>query len=104
MALPPPRDHKITLAAAVALTRRFRETAGPKTERGGMFHRAQLDQLLAQPGCMGLRFYQGRNADGSFAMVLVGVDVTGSDMTDGDILEQHYPCPPYCGDPDGLNS
>jgi hypothetical protein len=53
---------------------------------------------------MGLRFYQGRNADGSFAMVLVGVDDTGNDMTDGDILEQHYPCPPYCGDPDGLNS
>ena len=104
MALPPARDHKITLAEAVALTRRFRETANPKTERGGMFHRAQVDQLLAQAGCVGLRFYQGRNADGSAAIVLVGVDAQGNDMTDGDILERQYPCPPYCGDLDGLNS
>jgi hypothetical protein len=104
MALPPAHDHKITLAEAIALTRRFRETASPKTERGGMFHRASVDELLGQPGCTGLRFYHGRNADGSSAIVLVGVDAKGNDMTDGTILERQYPCPPYCGDPDGLNS
>ena len=104
MALPPPRDHTITLADAVALTRRFRETASPKTERGGMFHRAPVDELLKQAGCAGLRFYQGRNADGSSAVVLVGVDEKGNDMTGGIILERQFPCPPYCGDPDGLNA
>jgi len=104
MALPPSRDHKITLAEAIALTRRFRETASPKTERGGMFHRAPVDELLRQPGCAGLRFYHGRNADGTSAIVLVGVDERGNDMTDGLILERQFPCPPFCGEPDGLNS
>jgi hypothetical protein len=104
MALPPARDHKITLVEAIALTRRFRETASPNSERGGMFHRAALDELLRQPGCAGVRLYHGRNPDGSAALLLVGVDEQGNDMTDGTILERQYPCPPYCGDPDGLNS
>jgi hypothetical protein len=104
MALPPARDHKITLAEAIGLTRRFRETASPTTERGGMFHRASVDELLRQPGCAGLRLYPGRNADGSAAIVLVAVNEQGNDMTDGIILERQYPCPPFCGDPDGLNA
>lgn len=104
MALPPPRDHRITLAEAMALTRRFKESVSPKTERGGMFHRAAVDEVLRQPGCVGLRFYHGRNADGSAAVVLVGVDEQGNDMTDGVLLERQYPCPPYCGEPDGLNA
>jgi len=103
MALPPSHDHRITLAEAIALTQRSRDAASPRNERGGMFHRAAVDELLAQPGCVGLRYYHGRHADGSSAIVLVGVDDKGNDMTDGVLLERQFPCPPYCGDPDGLN-
>ncbi len=101
MALPP-RDHRITLAEAAALTRRHRETK-VSTEKAGSFHKDQVLALLAQPGCVGLRIYHGLNADGSRAFVLTGIDAKDNDLT-GEILEKHFPCPPYCGETDPLNS
>jgi hypothetical protein len=68
-----------------------------------MFPRAAVQALLAQKGCEGLRYYFGRKDDGSSALVLVGVDADGNDMTSGEILEWSYPCPPVCGDPGDLN-
>jgi hypothetical protein len=55
-----------------------------------------IDRILAQPGCNGIRFYFGTKTDGSLALVLVGVDENEKDMTEGVILEDHYPCPPFC--------
>lgn len=103
MPMPPQRDHRIGRAEAAAMTRRFREGAGPKAERGGMFPRAAVQALLAQKGCEGLRYYFGRKDDGSSALILVGVDADGNDMSSGEVLEWSYPCPPFCGDPGDLN-
>lgn len=104
MPMPPQRDHAISRAEAAAMTRRFRDSAGAKTERGGMFSRVAVQDLLAQSGCEGLRYYFGRKDDGMSAMLLVGVDANGNDMNGGTILEWSYPCPPFCGDPNDLNS
>jgi hypothetical protein len=98
----PPRDHHITLTAAAVLTKRFQDAkAGP--EKSGAFHKDQVLKLLAQTGCVALRIHYGRNADGSPALVLTGMDATDSDLT-GEILEAHFPCPPLCGDGNTLNS
>jgi len=106
--MPPQRDHRIPLAAAAALTRRHREAAGGRTaaegEHGGMFPRDAVQRLLARKGCEGLRIYYGRAEAGTPVLVLVGVDADGNDIAGGEILEWSFPCPPYCGDPDGLNS
>jgi len=32
------------------------------------------------------------------------VDKADNDLTGGVILEMHYPCPPFCGDGNPLNS
>ena len=103
MALPPSRDHKITLADARALLQRHRTAVAQGAERGGMFHAKAVQDLLAQPGCVGLRIYHGRNPDATPALVLVGVDAKGNDLSSGTLLELHFPCPPFCSDPDGLN-
>jgi hypothetical protein len=97
----PARDHRITLTEAAALTKRHRE-AKVFTEKSGAFHKDQVLRLLAQPGCVGLRIHYGRNADGTPALVLTGIDVSDSDLT-GDILEKHFPCPPVCGAGSALN-
>src|SRR6478672_2292415 len=66
MTNPPPRNHKITAAEARALMgKRHKEL----TTRGGHFPREAIDAILAQPGCTGIRFYYGGNADGSPAIV-----------------------------------
>ncbi|HET6947705.1 MAG TPA: hypothetical protein VFJ45_07825 [bacterium] len=95
MALPPFRDHRIPPTDAAALTRRHREDR-PQAHRGGMFHAKAVLDLLAQQGCAGLRYYFGRNADGTPTLVLVGVDSTGDDMATGTVLEWSFPCPPFC--------
>jgi hypothetical protein len=95
----PPRRHKITKAEARALM--ARRPDGLAT-RGGHFPREVIDGILAQPGCAGVRFYYGTNPDGSPAIVLVGIDENNNDLTDGDIVDNHYPCPPFCGGGDGL--
>ena len=64
--------------------------------RGGHFPRSVLDQVLAQPGCCGVRFYFGTRADGSLTLVFVGMDEHEHDMTDGLIAEDCFPCPPFC--------
>lgn len=103
MPFPPKRDHKIPLEAAAALTRRFRQGAGPGSQRASMFPREVFDTLLAQPGCMGIRIYNGAAEDGASAIVLVGVDRDGNDMTAAALFDLSVPCPPYCGGGNVLN-
>lgn len=96
MAFPPKRDHRITLAEGIEMTKAHRDAVGKDGARGGMWPREAFEALLAQPGCMGLRMYHGRAKDGSQNMVMVAVDANGSDMTSTTIMEQWMPCPPWC--------
>jgi hypothetical protein len=102
MALPS-RDHRISLVDAAALTKRHRATQ-PAEEKAGAFHKDQVLELLNQPGCVALRIYYGRHADGRAALVLAAVDADDNDLTEGLILELHWPCPPVCGAANALNS
>jgi hypothetical protein len=99
----PTRNHHIALAEAARMTRRFRETH-PAAEKGGAFHANQVRELLGQRGCTALRYYHALDAAEQQAIVLVGVDTNGADLTDGVLMELHFPCPPYCGGWSELNS
>ncbi|HTR21195.1 MAG TPA: hypothetical protein VMH88_10110, partial [Gemmatimonadales bacterium] len=89
----PVGEHDIALAEARELIARRRRIA---MESGGAFKKEALDRLLAQPGCVGMRIYYGVHPDGRPAMVLVAVDEHGEELLKGALLEQHYPCPPFC--------
>jgi hypothetical protein len=39
-----------------------------------------LEQILAQPGCAGIRFYNGINENGQKTLVYVGMDSDGKDI------------------------
>lgn len=39
-----------------------------------------LEQVMAQPGCVGLRFYNAYNEGGEKTLVYVGVNAQGADM------------------------
>lgn len=92
------RNHRISLSEAAEYTRRYRE--GARGQAGhmtsGAFLADQVRELLAQPGCAGVRIYNGRGADQASHFLLVGVDDKGNDMTQGTILQQFMPCPPFC--------
>lgn len=98
-----PRDHTISLAVASEYTRNHRSAllqAGSKgdgpADHAGAFHADQVMKLLQQKGCAALRIYHARNQKGEKAMVLVGVDGDGKDMTTGIMMELCLPCPPIC--------
>jgi len=91
----PQRDHTLPLADAAAMTRRYR-LRHPKAEKGGTFDADQVRALMAQPGAAALRYYHGVDEEGRYAIVLVAVDAAGLDLTDGVIMEKHWPCPPIC--------
>ncbi len=103
MTSPPNRDHTISLDAAAAMTRRYREAAGADAQRATMFPRQVFDVLLAQPGCVVIRMYYGQTEGGGRELVLVGVDSTGNDMTSAALFDYGLPCPPYCGGDSPLN-
>jgi hypothetical protein len=87
------RSHRITVKEAEQLLHRHRAAS---EEHGGHFHKEDIERLLKQPGCTGLRFYYGTHHDGKRALVLVGVGENNTDLYDGEILDNHYPCPPWC--------
>lgn len=108
-AIPPKESQRISLAAAVELTQRYRKAA-PASEHAGFFWAEGLKAILEQPGCVGIRYYHGLSADGVYAPVIVGVDEKGNDITalnksrralaaatgDAVLLDNHFPCPPFC--------
>ena len=96
MALPPKKDHRISLADAVALTKGHRGAATANEPKAHFFPREAFDALLAQPGCHGIRIYRGRGTGGEHHLVMVGVDAAGADMTAGEVMERDFPCPPFC--------
>lgn len=103
MPFPPERNHKVTLEAAAALTRGYRDVAPKGSPVAAMFPRNVFERLLAQPGCAGIRIYYGRNDRREHELLLVGVDGAGDDMTAGELFDFGVPCPPYCGGDNVLN-
>ena len=105
MPFPPRQDHRIPLAAAAAMTKRFRDRGGKGVETAQMFPREVFEQLLKNTKVHGIRFYYARNDDDKMQMVVVGVDAEGNDMlSDGEIFDRGFPCPPICSGLGGLNS
>ncbi len=97
-------DHSISLADAAKFTARFRAKAEKGTVIGGYFGRDAIEKILAQEGCIGIRYYFAETDDGKPTLVLVGVDADGNDMAKGVLAEVSWPCPPFCGEQNTLNS
>lgn len=105
MAFPPNQDHKIPLAEAAAMTKRYRDGVAKGAEIAQMLPRAVYESLLKNPKVHGVRTYYARATDGKLQVVVVGVDADGNDLLDnGGIIDRGFPCPPVCGVANALNS
>src|SRR5579872_1700066 len=56
------------------------ETAVPEGPRGFALGRVILEKILAQPGCVGIRFHHAINNEGQRTVVYIGMDANGKDM------------------------
>jgi hypothetical protein len=51
--------------------------AHPNENPGYHLGRNIIEKILAQPGCVGIRFYYGFNAEGQKTLVYTGMDANG---------------------------
>ena len=65
------------------------EQAHPTEVRGYVVGRNIIDQILAQPGCVGMRFYYGLNEEGQKTLVYVGVDAEGKDIVKRTVVTEN---------------
>lgn len=104
MALPPKNNQIISLDEASKLTSKYREQAETDAIKGGLFWKEYVQKLLEQPGCVAMRYYHAIDDKGNPAIVLVGVNNEGEDITGGVLLEIGMVCPPWCPSSNKLNS
>ena len=98
-------NHLITLDQALKYVQNFRtsDAASAIVIKGAYFDRGIFDKILAQPGCVGVRYYYAKKDDGTQSIVLVGVDSKNQDLTSGILGEDAVPCPPFCAPSSPLN-
>ncbi len=97
---------RIDLSTARTWAKNFRDAnPGPMVVKSHYYGRDTLDQILAQPGCTGIRVYYAINDNRERDLLVVGVDNKGNNMLpasaglapgDMSIMDNSYPCPPIC--------
>jgi hypothetical protein len=97
-------DHNIGLQAAANMTRRYRESIEKGNKIAGYFGEDAIEAILAQDGCIGIRYYYGINDEGQKVLILVGVKANADDIYEGRIMEMSWPCPHCCSTANPLNS
>jgi hypothetical protein len=105
MAFTGDEDHSISIEDAAQLTQNYREQANSGDVLGEFFGKQALLSILSQEGCVGIRCYFGKRANGQLALVLTGVDENEDDLLEeGEIAETGTSCPPNCSNSNDLNS
>jgi len=56
------------------------QTANPTDSQGTYIGRNIIEKILAQPGCVGINFYNAINEKGEKTLVYVGVDAQGRNI------------------------
>jgi len=95
---------QVTLTEASGWTENFRATITPGDTLGHFFGKDIINDILNQPGCMGIRIYYGLDEEGSKNLVLAGVMANEDDLVNGVLAERSVNCPPQCGTLNALNS
>jgi hypothetical protein len=92
-------NHQIDLVKALKLIKNHETNSNEQKMKGGYIGRDAIEKVLAQQGCTGIRYYYAQNDDGTPTIVIFGVDVKGTDIQTGVLLDVVWPCPPFCGPP-----
>lgn len=88
---------QITLTEAIDLTHAYQNSQmGSGQTISAFVSTNDLEKILTQEKCKGLRIYNALESDGKINFVLVGTDTDGNDMTNGVILNFLDVCPREC--------
>lgn len=93
----------VSLTKAAAWTSEFRN-ANPTAIKAHFFGKNKINDILNQPGVVGIRFFHGQETNGTQNLIMVGTDANENDITTGTLVEYAVNCPDQCGQPNELNS
>ncbi len=65
------------------------QTTHPETFTGVLIGRKIIDQILAQPGCVGIRFIDAINEEGQKTLVYIGVDAANNAILQTVVVERN---------------
>ncbi len=103
MSFNPNQNHSISLAAAAAMTKDYRDN-NPGALVGGFFGKDALQAILDQPECVGIRYYYALDSNDDPTLVLVGAKANEDDIVNGELADAALPDPPNSSSPNALNS
>ncbi len=64
------------------------QVANPNDVKGYYIGRNIIDQILAQPGCVGIRFFNAYNEEGRKTLVYIGVDQSGKEISQHTVITE----------------
>jgi hypothetical protein len=94
----------ITLNSAISWTSNYRNSGNFNGINAIFYGKNHIKDILAQPGCVGIRIYDAIDDAGVPVKVLIGTDANENDLLNGLIIERGTPCPPYCGGGGGVTN
>jgi hypothetical protein len=65
------------------------QNANPNENPAYYLGRNIIEKILAQPGCVGMRFYYGINEQGQKTLVYMGMDANGQDIVKQTVVSQN---------------
>jgi hypothetical protein len=90
-------SHVITLDQAQTMTHAFQNAAQFQgLTVASMIDKEAYQLIMDQSDCVNIRTYFALNDDDKLTIVVVGVDASGADMTDGVLLNRALNCPTTC--------
>jgi hypothetical protein len=95
---------QITLIEASRMTKKYRDSAGLDATISHYVGRNNLEAILAQTDCVGIRTYYALDEEGKKQLVFVGVNSQENDLYDGILVDKSIICPPFCPRKNPLNS
>ncbi len=98
------QDHRISLSDAKIFTRNYRQTIESTESKGGYFSVNAMRDLLAQPDCVGIRYYYGIDIySDKKVLIMVGVDKSGKDLYNSEQMKVSLPSSVLSDDDSPLN-
>jgi hypothetical protein len=91
------KSSSISTSDAKDIVKTFQRLNSSNAVAAQYFGKDKVDKILAQPGCVGVRMYYGKNTNGKAGITLVGVDAEKNDILPVTIAGPTTLCPPYCG-------
>ena len=92
------KNQSISFQEAKGLLKTYERIAISDAVIAQYFGKDIVDKILAQPGCVGVRMYYGKHANGKPGVIFVGVDIKGNDIVSTVLAGPTSICPPLCND------